>query len=340
MEEIAEKKIKEVHRDKQSTYIPPKRCIQENFYSDIIDGLSYNPKKLPSKYFYDEKGDQLFQQIMSMPEYYLTRCELDIFSNKTSELATGIISDSEQPFDLIELGAGDAMKSSFLLKYLVREDMDFRYIPIDISGNILSILNDNLRKDIPDLDIVPLEGEYFDMLEKANSLSKRKKIVLLLGSNIGNMERDEIHDFFKQLNAKLNKGDIIVIGFDLKKNPSIILNAYNDRTGITAAFNLNLLTRINRELGADFDLRQFQHYQNYDPISGACRSYLVSLKDQKVTFGNQTINFRENEPIEMEISQKFSLPEIEHFAQYAGFDTITKITDAQKWFVDAVWQVK
>lgn len=329
-----------LNRVVQISALETKHNAQDKFDWDVVNGLSNYPKKLYSKYFYDKNGDKLFQRIMSMPEYYLTRCELDIFSNKTRELANIITVGSDQPFDLIELGAGDAMKSSFLLNYLVDQGMDFTYMPIDISGNILSVLNQNLRVEMPCLDFLPLEGEYLEMLDKANALSTRKKIVLFLGSNIGNMELEEAYDFCKQLNSKLNKGDVLVVGFDLRKNPATILNAYNDQTGITAAFNLNLLARINRELGADFDLRQFQHYQHYDPISGACRSYLVSLIDQKVTIADQTIYFRENELTYMEVSQKFSCSEIEQLARYAGFDSIGEISDAKNWFVDSVWQVK
>lgn len=322
------------------TNISTTPSIQKKFYQDVIDGLSCHPKKLSSKYFYNKNGDRLFQRIMAMPEYYLTRCEMDIFSNKTQELANIMTADRDQPFDLIELGAGDALKSTYLLKYLVQQRVDFTYMPIDISGNILSILSQKLETELPRLDIFPLEGEYFEMLDKANALSNKRKIVLFLGSNIGNMELEEAYAFCKKLKGKMNKGDVLVVGFDLRKNPTLILNAYNDQTGITAAFNLNLLVRINSELGANFDLKQFQHYQHYDPISGACRSYLVSLIDQKVTIADQTIQFQENELTYMEVSQKFSSSEIEQLAGYAGFDSIGEISDAKKWFVDAVWQVK
>lgn len=311
----------------------------DGFRSDVLEGLQGNPKKLSSKYFYNKKGDHLFQKIMAMPEYYLTKSELDIFKNKTADLANLITHDNEA-FDLIELGAGDAMKSTFLLKYLVEKGTDFSYMPIDISGNILSILNEKLSHEIPTLKIVPLEGEYFEMLQKAASLSSRRKVILFLGSNIGNMSLEEAENFCKDLNQNLASDDVVLIGFDLKKNPHIILNAYNDKDGITAAFNLNLLTRINTELDADFNLKQFQHYQTYDPVSGACKSYLVSLKDQNVTIGNDLISFKENELIDMEISQKFSPEKIQELSEKSGFKMIGEIKDSKKWFVDTVWQVK
>lgn len=314
-------------------------CHTDSFRLDVLEGLHSNPKKLSSKYFYDKTGDHLFQKIMAMPEYYLTTCELDIFKNKTAELAKLITSENES-FDLIELGAGDAMKSTFLLKYLVEKGTDFTYMPIDISGNILSILNEKLSNELPSLKIKTLKGEYFHMLQKAASLSSRRKVILFLGSNIGNMSLEEAESFCRHLNQNLTSEDVILIGFDLKKNPHTILNAYNDKEGITAAFNLNLLTRINTELTADFDLEQFQHYQTYDPVSGACKSYLVSLKDQKVTIGNDPIFFKENELIDMEISQKFSMEKIKELGEKSGFTMIGEIKDSKKWFVDTVWQVK
>lgn len=311
----------------------------DHFREDVLEGLKNSPKRLSSKYFYDETGDRLFQEIMAMPEYYLTQCELDIFQNKTADLARLIIPENA-PFDLIELGAGDAMKSTFLLQHLVEKGTDFTYMPIDISGHILTELNEKLNQKLPALEIVSLEGEYFEMLQKAASLSSRRKVILFLGSNIGNMKIEEANQFCFDLNRNLTPGDRVLIGFDLKKNPHTILNAYNDSTGITAAFNLNLLTRINTELDGNFNLDLFQHYQTYDPISGACRSFLVSLKNQTVTIGSDLISFEENELIDMEISQKFSAENIEELREKSGFKKAGEIKDSKKWFVDAVWQVQ
>ncbi|MEP6806916.1 MAG: L-histidine N(alpha)-methyltransferase [Flavobacterium sp.] len=308
----------------------------EQFRFDVLKGLNSTPKKLHSKYFYDKIGDTLFQQIMAMPEYYLTNCEMDIFQNKTAELAQ-IILETDEAFDLIELGAGDGTKSAFLLKYLLDQKADFNYMPIDISANILAVLNHKLKADLPELNITCLEGEYFKMLEKAADLSSRRKVVLFLGSNIGNMEKEEALSFCRGLNTYLSPGDIVLMGFDLKKNPQIILDAYNDKAGITAAFNLNLLTRINRELSADFVVEKFEHYQTYDPISGACRSYLISLDNQLVTIDSQSVNFEKDELIYMELSQKYSLEESEELANHSGFETINHIMDSKSWFTDVAW---
>ncbi|MGG5208218.1 L-histidine N(alpha)-methyltransferase [Chryseobacterium sp. MIQD13] len=311
----------------------------DHFRLDVLEGLKHIPKRLSSKYFYDKEGDRLFQEIMAMPEYYLTKCELDIFKNKTADL-TRLINPENEPFDLIELGAGDAMKSTFLLKHLVEQGIQFTYMPIDISGNILSVLKEKLSRELPALEISALEGDYFQMLQKAASLSRRRKVILFLGSNIGNMDIEEAESFCRALNQNLASGDRVLIGFDLKKNPQTILDAYNDKNGITAAFNLNLLTRINRELNADFNLKQFQHYQTYDPVSGACKSYLVSLKEQTVKIGDESISFEENELIDMEISQKFSTEKIEELREKSGFKRVGEIKDSKQWFVDTIWQVK
>ncbi|KQT20504.1 dimethylhistidine N-methyltransferase [Chryseobacterium sp. Leaf404] len=316
---------------------PVEESSAQTFLKDVIKGLSVQPKKLSSKYFYDKNGDHLFQQIMAMPEYYLTQCELDIFKNKTNELANTI--DYSTPFDLIELGAGDAMKSSYLLEHLCSLDCDFNYMPIDISGNILSVLQENLSEKIPELNIIPLEGDYFEMLDQATKLSQRRKVVLFLGGNIGNMTKDEAIDFCTELRKRFSPGDLLLTGFDLKKNPHTILAAYNDRTGITAAFNLNLLERMNRELNADFNLTYFEHYQTYDPVSGACRSFLVSLREQTVHIGNHPVTFKENELIDMEISQKFSPEDIQNMAKASRFRIVDEIKDSRGWFVDSVWTV-
>ncbi|KUJ62712.1 dimethylhistidine N-methyltransferase [Flavobacteriaceae bacterium CRH] len=310
----------------------------EQFRFDVLNGLSSTPKKLHSKYFYDKTGDTLFQQIMAMPEYYLTNCEMDIFQNKTSELAR-IILETDEAFDLIELGAGDGTKSAFLLKHLLDQKADFNYMPIDISANILAVLNNKLKADLPTLHITCLEGEYFKMLEKATELSSRRKVVLFLGSNIGNMEKDEAVGFCRGLNSYLSSGDIVLMGFDLKKNPQIILDAYNDKAGITAAFNLNLLTRINKELKANFNVDKFQHYQTYDPLNGACRSYLISLEKQVITIDGESINFDKDELVYMELSQKYSLEESEELANSSGFETINHIMDSKAWFTDVAWLV-
>lgn len=308
------------------------------FSNDVLRGLQASPKHLHSKYFYDAQGDLLFQQIMASPDYYLTRCEAEIFRQQTRELAVAIRA-FDTPFDLIELGAGDATKSEHLLELLAANGADFTYMPIDISGNILQELEARLSTTIPGLSLHPLQGDYFDMLKRASALSSRRKVILFLGGNLGNMPEAEALLFCCKLRTHLQPGDVMLTGFDLKKHPRIILNAYDDAEGITARFNLNLLERINRELGGDFRLAQFEHYQTYDPDNGNCKSYLVSLCRQTVQIQGESFEFAKDECIYMEISKKYSIPETEAMARYSGFEPAGYRSDSKGWFVDAIWNV-
>lgn len=308
-----------------------------SFYQDVLSGLTASPKKLQSKYFYDAAGDKLFREIMDCPEYYLTGCELEIFSEQTTALAKSLTSRFEA-FDLIELGAGDATKSAFLLRELLAQKVDFTYLPIDISSNVINQLEENLPENLPGLQMRGLNGDYFDMLKEASQLSSRPKVVLFMGSNIGNMPVKEAQEFCLSLRHELSPNDLLIIGFDLKKNPKTILAAYNDAAGITKNFNLNLLKRINRELEADFNPEQFDHYPTYDPQTGACKSYLVSLIEQEVNLSNYLIKFEENELIDMEVSQKYSLQETDALAKQAGFAPVRYFFDRKNWFADVVWE--
>ncbi len=308
----------------------------DQFLKEVLDDLSRTPKTLNSKYFYDEKGDKLFQEIMGCPEYYPTNCEMEIFMEHTKDLAL-TLKNGFNTFDLIELGAGDATKSSFLLKELMDMKVDFTYMPIDISSSMISHLEETLPQKIEGLKVQGLNGEYFEMLEKANTISDRKKVVLMLGGNIGNETPENATAFCRKIRSSLQQGDLVMIGFDLKKNPHVILAAYNDASGFTRDFNLNLLHRINAELNGNFDTRQFEHYASYDPANGACKSYLISRVSQDVTISGQTFHFEENEFIYMEISQKYSVRETEEMAGVSGFKTVKHFYDHKRWFVDTVW---
>jgi L-histidine N-alpha-methyltransferase len=311
--------------------------VKAKFLQDVLTGLSRSPKYLESKYFYDDKGDRIFQQIMHCPEYYPTDCELEILSGQTAEILH-LILERQGTFDLVELGAGDALKSSYLLRHLMSQGAKFTYYPIDISSNVIVTLANRLPAEIPGLVVKGLNGEYFNMLEQAASLSSNRKLVLFLGSNIGNMLPDDALKFCIRLKESLSPGDLVLIGFDLKKDPNTVLAAYNDRQGYTKDFNLNLLTRINRDLGADFDISAFQHYPTYNPESGACESYLVSRRKQEVHIGDQVINFEATETIHMEISQKYTPAETDQLAKAAGFVPLESYKDSKGWFIDAVWE--
>ena len=308
------------------------------FARDIRQGLTHSPKKLSSRYFYDERGDRLFQAIMDMPEYYLTNCEYEILTTYRARICAPVL--RRQPFEIVELGAGDGMKTRILLRHLLEMETDFCYRPIDISQNALNGLEKALRQEMPRLRVQPLQGEYFQVLKNLKESDLLPKLVLFLGANIGNLEREQAQNFLRQLRAALNPGDYLLIGFDLKKDPAVILNAYNDSAGITAEFNLNLLRRINRELNADFDLQAFKHWESYNPATGETKSYIVSTRAQTVCIGliGLEVEFGAWEAIDVELSLKYSRSEIEALAQEAGFEPLETFSDARDYFVDSLWQ--
>ncbi|HEY2725711.1 MAG TPA: L-histidine N(alpha)-methyltransferase [Parafilimonas sp.] len=312
--------------------------ITTRFYRDVMKGLQSSPKRLDSKYFYDEAGDELFQQIMHCDEYYLTNCEMEILKSQSSDIASTIFA-SEQNYDVIELGAGDCSKSVYLLRQIFKRDKNFTFFPVDISNHVIDLIKEDLPKKVRGLNIHGLNGEYMEMLKKANQLSLKKKLVLFMGSNIGNMSYQQSVAFCKEARSHLNKGDCLLIGFDLKKDPQIILNAYNDKQGITREFNFNLLKRINNKLNADFVIENFKHFPVYNPESGECKSYLVSKCKQQVCIGDtEIIDFGENETIDMEISSKYSINQTNEMAALTGFNVIEHFYDSKNWFVDVLWK--
>jgi dimethylhistidine N-methyltransferase len=308
------------------------------FYKDVMHGLRSSPKCLSSKYFYDGLGDELFQKIMSCDDYYLTNCEMEILRMQSDEIAL-TIAKLETDFDVIELGAGDCRKSIHLLKSIFKIDNHFTFFPVDISKHVIDTVEKDVTKQIHGLNVYGLNGEYIEMLQRANEISSRRKLVLFMGSNIGNMNHAESIAFLKEVRSCLNKDDGILIGFDLKKDPQIILSAYNDGQGITREFNLNLLRRINKELNADFVVEHFKHFPVYNPESGECKSYLVSTRKQRVFIGDtEFIDFDANETIDMEISAKYSIHQINEMAKLSSFKPVEYFYDSKHWFVDVLWK--
>jgi dimethylhistidine N-methyltransferase len=312
----------------------------ERFRGEVLAGLSQPQKSLPSKYFYDAQGDELYNKIMESSQYYLGRSEMEIFSRHTEELTAAILGRYEQ-FSLVELGPGDLRKSIYLISALYLDRVKFSYVPIDISSNVIAFLFSSLPGCLPGLPIQPMHGEYLEMLRSYNEMScTMPKVLLCLGGNIANMLPAETKEFCEHLRGCLNPGDLAIMGFDLKKHPRLIRAAYNDKAGITAAFNLNLLTRINRELGANFPAQKFEHYCHYDPESGSCKSYLVCLETMDVTIGDAVVHFDRDECIWMEISQKYSVSEISRLAESTGFSVVENIYDDKGWFTDSIWLAK
>ena len=312
---------------------------QSTFADDVLNGLSASPKFLSSKYFYDDEGSRLFQEIMKLPEYYLTRAEFEIFSAQTKEIFSAFNADDSN-FDLIELGAGDGTKTAVLIDYFLKQNADFTYMPIDISDEALNALAENFHEKFPDLSMQTQPGDYFRILEDLQAHKGKRKIILFLGSNIGNFRQEQAVDFFKKLRNVMNENDLLFIGFDLQKDPNVILNAYDDANGVTAAFNLNLLSRINRELGGNFDLANFSHYAIYRPTECAARSFLISRKEQTVFIEalNKSFDFESWEPIFMEISQKYNLKMIENLAEESGFHVKQNFFDSRNYYTDSLWK--
>jgi len=314
------------------------KLLLSQLATDTLKGLSSNRKYLLSKYFYDDQGSRIFQDIMNMPEYYLTDCEHEIFSFQKEEI-TGAICDDFLGFNLVELGSGDGMKTKILLKHLVEKSIHFQYMPVDISAKANNELVESLKSEIPDLQVEAKIGDYFRKLKDLNGHASIPKIILFLGSNIGNFSDSETEAFLHQLSAYTNSGDKVLIGFDLKKSPKTIMDAYNDPHGHTRRFNLNHLVRLNRELDSDFNVGQFEQHTVYDPKTGDVKSYLVSKSEQKVHIGalEQDFHFRQWETIFMERSRKFDLPTIEKLAEKSGFKVVQNFTDKRNYFVDSLW---
>ena len=314
--------------------------MDKQFLEDVKTGLTSSPKSLSSKYFYDQAGDKLFQQIMALDEYYLTDCEYEIFTSHRATLLKHFVSACDL-FHLVEFGAGDALKTKVLLKYFMDQKVSFEYNPIDISASVLDKLSEDLNHSLPQLSVHPMNHEYFKAVEEMSQKSSCKKVILFLGSNIGNFSEKEADVFFGRLAEVLQPGDQLLTGFDLKKDPKVILAAYNDSKGITREFNLNLLRRINRELYADFEVGEFFHYPLYDPVNGAAKSYLISRKKQEVSIGTNPsiIKFEKDEPIFMEISQKYSTEDIENYAARAGFRITGNFFDKGKFFLNSLWEL-
>ncbi|HRI02656.1 MAG TPA: L-histidine N(alpha)-methyltransferase [Pyrinomonadaceae bacterium] len=309
------------------------------FADDVLRGLSATPKELSSKYFYDDEGSRLFQEIMKLPEYYLTGCENEIFSTQTSEIHRAF-ANGDNAFDLIELGAGDGTKTAVLVDHFLKQNADISYSPIDISQEALDALTEKFEREFPALRMNAMNGDYFKILESLRSANGRRKVLLFLGSNIGNFSAEQSVAFFRSLREVMSDNDLLLVGFDLQKDPHVIANAYDDAAGVTAKFNLNLLTRINRELGGNFDLGKFTHYANYRPIEGSARSFLVSREKQTVRIDalGRDFEFDPWEAVFMEISQKYSLKMIEELAKNSGFKVKQNFFDDKNYYCDSLWR--
>ena len=311
------------------------------FAADVDCGLSAENKFLLSRYFYDARGDHLFQQIMASPEYYLTDCEHEIFEQQGAQIASAI--SAEGFFELEELGSGDGLKTRLLLDALHAIGADFIYRPVDISANSLDLISNRLCEGRPWLKIDPIHGDYMQVLSSAqlnnpDSIGPRK-VIMFLGSNLGNYRQSQALEFLQLIKGTMRQNDALLIGLDLQKDPAIIRAAYNDAGGHTRDFNLNLLTRINRELGSNFELDGFEHIPEYDEASGAAQSFLRSMAAQTVYISalDKEFHFAAGEKIFMEISQKYSREQIAALSRNAGFQPEHEYFDSRRYFTDQIW---
>lgn len=316
------------------------RELEENFAEDVRAGLSAAHKFIPSKYFYDEEGSRLFEEIMKLPEYYPTRAETQVFRKFKDEILNYISGESE--FNVVDLGAGDGEKTKILLRHFSEQKANFHYTPIDISRDILEELLQALHKEMPDVKTQAVVAEYFDALHWLNEHTTGRKLVLFMGGNIGNFEKDDAVDFLRKMHDVLENDDLLLIGIDLKKDPFKIIRAYADSQDVTAKFNYNLLNRINNELGGNFDLKNWEHYASYDPHTGATKSFLISQKAQSVYIEalKNTFRFDAFEAIHTEFSYKYTLSEIDAMAEKAGFVREKHFMADDNLYADSLWRVK
>lgn len=297
-----------------------------SFLADVLEGLGSGHKQLSCMYLYDRHGSELFDQICELDEYYLTRTELAITENNASEMATLIGPRSV----LIEFGSGSSLKTRHLLDCL--EEL-VAYVPIDISKAHLLATAKALAIDYPHIHIRPICANFMEPLRLPEGIDESaRRIVYFPGSTIGNFPPAMASQCLAQVAALCGPGGGVLLGTDLKKDRARLEAAYNDTRGVTAAFTLNLLTRINRELGADFQCDQFKHKSEYNEGRGRIESSIVSLDDQTVTLGETKISFDKGEEIEIEYSQKYNLTDIDALAQAAGFEVTKVWTDPENLF--------
>ncbi len=299
------------------------------FARDVASGLTSHPKHLSSRFLYDREGSNLFEAICELPEYYLMRVERSILQERAAEIARLF----REKVTLVELGSGSAAKTRILIDELIRRQGTLRFVPVDISRSMLEESSLALLRDCPALEIVAVAGEYHDGLRQL-SAENGSKLILWLGSNVGNLDRDEAAEFLRLVSQTMSGGDRLLIGIDLRKDPAVLLQAYDDSEGITAQFSKNILARINRELGGHFDLNAFEHWAVYREQEGCMQMYLVSRRSQRVAIDGLglEIAFETGEAIHTENSFKYSLEEIQSLGAAAGLCLERQWLDGERRF--------
>lgn len=305
---------------------PVTEAERQTFEKDVLEGLQSDPMRLPPKYFYDERGSRLFDQISELDEYYPTRTELEIMERHVSEMVDRIGPHAL----LVEFGSGNSKKTRILLDEM---SDPAGYIPVDISRAYLQESAAILRQAYPDLEIRPVSADYTMPIALPRLTTVPARIVVYFpGSTIGNLEAYDAHSFLLRTAALGGPGGGLLIGLDLKKDISTLERAYNDRSGVTEAFNKNLLVRMNRELGANFDTDAFDHRAVYNSHAGRIEMYLVSNRDQEVRVAGLVKHLKRGDRICTEHSYKYSIDEFEGLVNAAGFRVDAVWTDPHKWF--------
>ncbi len=307
----------------------------DSFSGDVRAGLSSRPKALKPKYFYDALGSQLFEAICLLPEYYLTRAEAEIFERHSAE----IIAELPRPISIVELGSGSSVKTRYLIEASLARQGELLYQPLDISATILEQSAEKLLREYPKLRIAGQVCDYTRNFAITERRDGEKVLVLFLGSNIGNYTPGEAQALLGSIRRAQRPGDGLLLGVDLKKSAAILEPAYDDALGVTAAFNLNLLERINRELGADFDLKRFAHRAFFNEAAGRVEIYLVSRAAQAVNIRSLglTVEFQAGETIHTENSYKYDLAQLASLAEEAGFKPAKTWFDSEKRFSCNFW---
>jgi L-histidine Nalpha-methyltransferase len=297
---------------------------------DVRNGLSAQPKRFLPKYFYDELGSQLFEAICLLPEYYLTRAENEILTRYANEIAASV----EGHKTLLEMGSGSASKTRLVIEALLREQPDLLFVPVDISATALENSSRILLQSYPRLRIEAYAADYFAGLAELAKKPRSRTLALFLGSNISNFDQEDAVRFLKAMRSVLHEGDALLLGADLKKDPLVLEAAYNDALGVTSAFNLNVLARINRELGGNFDLRNFKHYAFYNVPLGRIEIYIKSLFDQLVRIEklDLEVRFSVGELIHTENSYKYDAAGIDVLAASTGFERTHTWLDSRERF--------
>lgn len=310
---------------------------KQQLRKDILLGLSQSDKQIQSKYYYDDVGSELFNQITRHPDYYLTGCELEILHSYKEEIASLL---SQDAFNLVDLGPGEGIKTGLLIEQFIKEDCAFTYVPIDISKKFLDHMTDRIHNQFQDIETIALNSDYLIGMEWLMHNSSKRNFVLFLGSSIGNFDLESTSCFLDTLRTLLRPGDLVLIGFDLRKDITILMRAYNDSDGLTREFNLNLLKRINHDLHGHFNVDAFYHYGAYNVHTGAMESYLLSLDEQNVEIDdlNKTFTFRKFEPIHVETSHKYLHSQVEKLATDARFKIVKNYTDHRGYFINSLWQ--